>query len=117
MKERIKEHLAEKKHHYKVALIGVLLLAIFLFAHTVGDTSPKEGISKEEFSRCWSNRDCSADQFCDFDICLAETGKCVDVPQVCPNLWNPVCGCDGKTYPNDCARRVSKVSKEHDGAC
>lgn len=37
MRERIKKHFSEKKQHYKLALLGIILFAIFFFAHTVGD--------------------------------------------------------------------------------
>jgi hypothetical protein len=38
-------------------------------------------------------------------------------PEVCSQDYRPVCGCDGKTYPNDCGRRASRVARDHDGAC
>jgi hypothetical protein len=45
------------------------------------------------------------------------SGVCAAVPRVCPNAIRPVCGCDGKTYANDCIRQQQKTSKAHDGKC
>lgn len=42
-------------------------------------------------------------------------GVCVRLGQVCTQV--PVCGCNGKTYGNDCQRRLRKVAKLHNGAC
>lgn len=44
-------------------------------------------------------------------------GQCAEVPEVCTQNEQPVCGCDRETYSNDCKRRMAKVSKDHDGPC
>jgi hypothetical protein len=45
------------------------------------------------------------------------TGKCVRVSKICTRIYRPVCGCDNKTYPNDCVRRAAKVAKKSNGKC
>jgi hypothetical protein len=44
-------------------------------------------------------------------------GKCVAVPEICTQIFMPVCGCNNKTYSNDCMRQAAKVAKKSDGAC
>lgn len=38
-------------------------------------------------------------------------------PGMCGDIYQPVCGCDGMTYPNDCERQIARVSKRSDGSC
>jgi hypothetical protein len=45
------------------------------------------------------------------------SGTCIKAPEVCTQDYQPVCGCDGETYGNDCMRKAAKVQLDYGGEC
>jgi hypothetical protein len=65
---------------------------------------------------------CSPGKWCDptpVNACGAAdlAGVCKITQLACIQVYQPVCGCDGQTYGNDCMRIVARAAKAHDGAC
>ena len=63
---------------------------------------------------------CVESAFCEYPTGMCGPGlpgECVEVPIDCPDLWDPVCGCDGMTYSNDCDRQSSRAQLRHRGPC
>ncbi len=59
-------------------------------------------------------------KYCDFGAtCGAgdQMGVCKPAGDVCAQVYEPVCGCDGKTYGNACEASRSHMSVVHKGEC
>ena len=65
---------------------------------------------------------CGDGEYCEYPpaaLCGAAdaTGVCKPFPDNCVSLYDPVCGCDDKTYGNDCSAHMAGVSVAHHGTC
>jgi Kazal-type serine protease inhibitor domain len=67
---------------------------------------------------CATDDECADAEYCSKEPgdCEGE-GTCMDLPLACPEIWAPVCGCDGMTYANDCEANTTGTSVDHDGEC
>ena len=84
------------------------------------------GVSIDHYGECglpcMSNADCpDASLFCWLPAGACDDagvqGICIPRPDVCPDVWAPVCGCDGQTYGNACRAHAAGVSIRHSGEC
>ena len=78
------------------------------------DGGKKDWCSTESQALCKSN------QFCGFkdDCGLLKTGYCTDKPTTCDTSCTTVCGCNGKTYCNECEANKAGLSIDPSGkAC
>ena len=65
---------------------------------------------------------CRAGSYCkrEFGACVAipkGEGVCSPVPDICADDHKPVCGCNGKTYPNACHAGTDGSNIAHEGSC
>jgi hypothetical protein len=91
---------------------------------TYGDCCPDKTETCDSSSGCKNNDECADDEYCEFGTgaCISPTfdilsGTCQTRPEVCYEIYAPVCGCDGQTYSNDCHAHGAGQSIAHEGAC
>jgi hypothetical protein len=64
---------------------------------------------------------CDEGEYCAFseDFCdvADRQGVCRPIPEACTEQYDPVCGCDGFTYGNDCVAASNGMSIAYHGEC
>jgi len=98
-----------------VTAFRLLFAAAILFVACQGSNAPAVACGGI------AGKACPAGQACDLPAghCAGgdQEGTCVVKPDSCPQRAEPVCGCDGNSYLNDCMRLMAGAQKDHDGEC
>ncbi|HKU40769.1 MAG TPA: Kazal-type serine protease inhibitor domain-containing protein, partial [Polyangiales bacterium] len=74
-----------------------------------------------------ANLSCNDGEFCNYEVAAGgqgcdgsiadAAGVCQETPGFCTREFNPVCGCDHRSYGNACEAHFSGVAVLREGAC
>jgi hypothetical protein len=83
------------------------------------DQAPAAAPAEPAGKVCKTNAQCGKKEYCAKEVgaCKGE-GQCKARPATCPmDVVDPVCGCNHKTYNNDCLASKAGVNVDHKGKC
>jgi hypothetical protein len=88
----------------------------------VSNACTPEEVDSDGDRPCGGDEQCGQDSFCEYPAetscgAAGNPGHCRVRPQGCTREYDPVCGCDGKTYGNACTAALEGVSIQHPGPC
>ena len=67
---------------------------------------------------CQQAEDCSRREFCARPVGECDAvGTCRPRPEICLQLYSPVCGCDGVDYSNTCVAAAHRASVARADTC
>lgn len=104
-------------------LVGAGLLVAACGGADLDDiVSSEEGVKAGRRCAGPAERACGAGQYCETRSpgqCPGASafGRCAVQPEVCTREYNPVCGCDDRTYGNACEAAHAGVAVARVGAC
>jgi hypothetical protein len=88
------------------------------------DIDLKPGINEKDFElmplkQCKDNSECHTDAFCKkmTGACENEAGICMSRPKECIMIYSPVCGCNERTYGNECIASSFGVNILYESEC
>ncbi len=98
---------------------GLRVLRAYLPAPAQGQVGPG-GVQRSCGSRGLAP--CEAGNFCAYprgaNCGRADApGTCTPRPEMCTQIFAPVCGCDGQRYSNECVANAAGVSVDPEGSC
>jgi hypothetical protein len=113
------------QHFFRISVLSLASIAVF----ACSSGAPMESVDEHQDELRWRracagprDHQCPDDRYCAAlrpGRCPGEEqiGVCMRRPEVCTDEFNPVCGCDGVTYPNACNAAAVGVAVASRGEC